>query len=352
MQERLRPWLAPPGLWFITMPWVALTLLHYLTPAHHITGSGEHLDLHLFHDIYRRLYYFPILSAALMFGLRGGLLAAAVVSVAYLPHVIHRWSEIPTQNFDALFEIVLYHGAGALIGSLATTLRRQRETLLRTDQLRGAGELAAGMAHEVRNPLASIKGAAERLHRGTLADGERDELLRILEVESTRLDGVVRVFLLYTRPAPLVQTKADLNAVVNETAALVGPTAQRRGVRIDLKLDPALVSQRMDPAKIKQALLNLLLNAVQASPDGATVTVTTRLAGRRAEVLVQDHGPGLPEEVRRSLFTPFTTTKEGGTGLGLPIARQILEAHGGGITLNGAPEGGTLARVYLPAGKA
>lgn len=350
MPDRLRPWLTPPGFWLITLPWATLTLLHYLTPPH-LMASGEHVNLHLLHDIYRRLYYFPILSAAMMFGVRGGLLAAAGVSIAYLPHIIHRWSQIPTQNFDALFEIVLYHGAGALIGSLSATLRKQRETLQRTDQLRGAGELAAGMAHEVRNPLASIKGAAERLRRGTPAETERVELLRILEVESVRLDGVVRDFLSYARPAPLVQTEADLNAVVSETAGLVGPTAQKRNVRIELHLDPELVPQHMDPAKIKQALLNLLLNAVQASPDGAPVTITTRRAGRQTEVLVRDLGAGLPEEVQKALFTPFATTKEGGTGLGLPIARQILEAHGGEITLNGVSEGGTLARIVLPAGR-
>lgn len=355
-----RAWFRPPGLWLVTLPVILVTLLHYVTPTGHVMGAGAmaHMmedapggvPMHLFHDLYRRLYYVPILSAALLWGAGGGLFTAALASLLYLPHVVMAWGALPTQRFDALVEIALYHGLGALVGSVAQTLRRQREALFRTDQLRGAGEIAAGMAHEVRNPLASIRGAAERLRKGGVADAERDTLFRILEAEIARVDGVIREFLTYARPAPLARLDADLNAVAGETVALVTPTAQKRGVVLTLAADPALPPVRMDPAKVKQALLNLVLNAVQASPDGQPVTVATRLGGRRAEVVVTDRGPGVAPDLRPSLFTPFATTKEGGTGLGLPIARQILEAHGGSVRLDPGPGGGTVAIASLPVG--
>lgn len=359
MRTTVPAWLKPPGLWLVTVPVTVLTLLHYLTPSMHGVG-GVHVmpdgtvmpdtgpSMHLYHDLYRRLYYLPILAAALLWGGGGGLMAAAVVSVVYLPHVILRWSELPTQRYDALFEIVLYHVTGYFTGAVAATVRRQREALHRADQLRGAGELAAGMAHEVRNPLAGMTAAAERLRRPDLPAAEREELLRIIEREGGRLDGVVRDFLAYARPAPLVQTPSDLNTIVRETLSLVGSTAERLRVTLDSTLTEPLPAAILDPARMKQAILNLVLNALQASPAGSTVTVITRADAGSLEVAIRDRGPGLSPEARATLFTPFQTTKDGGTGLGLPVARQILEAHGGAITLNPAPDGGTMAIARLP----
>jgi len=359
MRAALPAWLRPPGLWLVTVPVTTLTLLHYLTPSMHGAG-GVHVmpdgsvmpdagpSMHLYHDLYRRLYYFPILAAALLWGGGGGLAAAAVVSVVYLPHVILRWGELPTQRYDALFEIVLYHVTGYFTGAVAATVRRQREALHRADQLRGAGELAAGMAHEVRNPLAGMTAAAERLRRPDLPAAEREELLRIIEREGGRLDGVVRDFLAYARPAPLVQTPSDLNTIVRETVSLVGSTADRLTVSLHADLADHLPAATLDPARIKQAILNLILNALQASPPGSAVTVITRVDAGFLELSIRDHGPGLTPEARATLFTPFQTTKDGGTGLGLPVAKQILEAHGGTIRLSSAPGGGTAAVARLP----
>ncbi len=365
MNPRLRPWLTRPGLWLVTVPWLALTLLHYVTPAGHPAGH-EHaahlghamppatgwggIPLHLFHDVYRRLYYWPILAAALLFGTRTALITAALVSVSYLPHVLHRWDELPTQRFDALFEIALYFLTGALVGRLAEAGRRQQAQLLRADQLRAVGELAAGMAHEVRNPLASITGAAERLKRDTIPPAERLELLEIVAKESSRLDGVLNAFLAYARPAPLARAPGDLNAVLRELTLLVDPTAKRRGIRLVLRPDAGLPAVTMDAARITQAVLNLVLNAVQAAPDGSEVEIASRLAGGRVEVRVSDRGAGVAPHIAAAPFTPFATTKPGGTGLGLPTARQIVEAHGGTIVLRAADGAGTQAVIVLPTG--
>lgn len=361
MKPALRPWLTRPGVWMVTLPWLALTFLHYVTPAGHgpdspHAGHAGHvalgwggIPLHLFHDLYRRLYYWPILAAALLFGTRIALVTALLVSVSYLPHVLHRWEELPTQRFDALFEIALYFLTGALVGRLAESGKRQREALVRADQLRAVGELAAGMAHEVRNPLASITGAAERLKRDSIDAAERTELLDIVGKEAARLDGVLNDFLAYARPGPLLRAPGDLNALLRETATLVAPTARRRGITLIARPDPALPPVTMDPARIKQAVLNLLLNAVQAAPDGTEVVIESARDGARVCVRITDRGPGLAPEAAATLFTPFATTKAGGTGLGLPVARQILEAHGGTVALHPAGGGGTVAVAALPA---
>jgi len=340
MKGKLRPWLASPRLWLVTIPLTAITLLHYLTPASH--------TFHMVHGILRRLYYVPILSAALLSGFRGGIVTALIVSILYLPHVVYRWQEIPSQTWEALFEIVLYNALGGLIGWLAESVRSQREALVRSDQLKGLGQMAAGMAHEVRNPLASISASAARLRKGGLADGVRNELLGIVEKESTRLDSVVRDFLGYARPARLVITSCDMNTVVAETVALATHTASERSIMVLLEADASAGPVAGDPSRLKQALLNLMLNAVQAAPGGSEVIVKTLRSRKEITVIVRDSGAGIDPEIRGRLFEPFATTKPDGLGLGLSIARQIVEAHGGKLALEDAPGGGTVARVTLP----
>jgi signal transduction histidine kinase len=335
-----RPWLVPPGLWLVTVPLVAITVLHYATPATH--------PLHILHGVLRRLYYVPVVSAALLWGVRGGLAAAAITIALYAPHVVQRWNEIPTQTWDAVFEMAMYAAVGALTGSLSASLRHREEALLRSDQLKSLGTLAAGMAHEVRNPLASIAGAAAQLRKGSHGEATRDELLRIVERESARLDDLVREFLEYARPPKLVRTACDVNAVVAEAVALVTHSAAPRSVTVRVDAAPAAPAVPADPSRLKQALLNLLLNAVQASPAGGEVRVSVVARGRGVRVTVRDDGPGLPEEVRGRLFEPFVTTREGGTGLGLPMAKRIIAAHGGTLELAGAAGGGTEARLDLP----
>ncbi|MEK7474181.1 MAG: ATP-binding protein [Candidatus Coatesbacteria bacterium] len=339
-----RLWLAPPGLWLVTVPLVAITLLHYVTPATH--------HMHILHGVLRRLYYVPVVSAALLWGVRGGLAAAVVTIALYAPHVVQRWDEIPTQTWDAVFEMAMYAAVGGLTGSLSASLRRQQDALLRTDQLKSLGTLASGMAHEVRNPLASIAGAAAQLRKGNPPEATRDELLGIVARESARLDDLVREFLEYARPPKLVRTACDVPAVVAEAVALVTHSAAPRSVTVRVDAPPGAPSVSADPTRLKQALLNLLLNAVQASPAGGEVRVSVAVRGRSVRVTVRDAGPGLPAEVRGRLFEPFVTTREGGTGLGLPMAKRIVAAHGGSLELADAEGGGTEARLDLPGGAA
>ncbi len=337
-----RFWASGAGLLCVTLPVVAVTALHYALPA------AQSFDL--LHNILRRLYYVPILGAGVLAGRRAGLLTALTVSVLYLPHVMDRWGDLPTQRWDALFEVLLYNGIGALTGWLADAVKQHQEAMLRADRLATLGTMAAGMAHEVRNPLAAVQAAAEKLRDGVRAEEDRRVLLDIVGKETARLEGVVRDFLGFARPAPLVRLLTDLRLVAQETIALAQAAARPRSITITVSAAEA-VTVRGDPFRLKQALLNLLLNAVAAAPPASQVMVSVRRGWRGvAEVAVVDRGPGLPAEIRRNLFVPFTTGREGGTGLGLPVARQIAEAHGGEVELRDALLGGTEAVLRIPGG--
>ncbi len=340
----LRFWISPTGVKWTILPILAVTLLHYAAPGGH--------EYHLIHDVLRRLYYVPILAAGVLGGLRPGLVTAAVVGILYLPHVFQRWEEMPTQQWDAIFEILLFHCFGVLTGGLADALRRQRDSVAHADRLKTLGTMAAFMAHEVRNPLAAVRAAAERLGKDRSDADERRRLLDILGTETARLNGVVEDLLTFARPASIRVAETNLAAVMRETAVIAESVARERevSVRVDIADVPESISA--DATHLKQALLNLMLNAVQAAPAGSEVVAAVRPRVKGIEFVILDRGPGVPADVRRQLFVPFVTGRPSGTGLGLAIARQIAEAHGGELVLRDATGGGTEAVLRIAHGHA
>ncbi|MBI2080960.1 MAG: GAF domain-containing protein [candidate division NC10 bacterium] len=244
---------------------------------------------------------------------------------------------------------------------LYETLRKAHEELLaaqaervRSARLAAVGELAAGIAHETRNPLGAISHATETLQRSLDLRGEDAELLEIIRREAARLNEIVSDFLHFGRPRPLALQETDLGALIKDVLlALEQDERCHRAVRFETVLDPALPRLLVDPHHMSQVLWNLYLNAAQAMPGGGLLgTRGARQVGPDGEAWValeiSDTGPGIPSEAEGRLFEPFFTTKPDGTGLGLPIARRIVEEHGGTLTLGPGPAGGTLARIRLP----
>lgn len=232
------------------------------------------------------------------------------------------------------------------------------ERMKERDRLAALGEMAAGLAHEIRNPLGAIKGAAQFLDPARL-DGEEGELVQVIIDEVDRLNGVVTQFLDYARPIKTAPSPIDLNDVVERTMRLVQTTIPES---VELKLDLAAGLPRVqsDAEQLKQVLINLVQNAVQAMPEGGRLTIATalddpggfRLIGRGPEMVelrVRDTGPGIPEEAREHVFVPFFTTKEKGTGLGLAISQRIVRSHGGSIAVQSRPGEGTEFVVRLQA---
>lgn len=217
------------------------------------------------------------------------------------------------------------------------------------------GALAGGLAHEIRNPLSTMKVTLELL-RADLEKGGPQEISRsrrrvdALERAVVRLEQIVEDFLRFARGFDLDAVPGDVNRLVSEVVEFFEPEASRKGITVRTALTPGLEPVPMDRKYLHQALLNLLVNARQAleQQGGGEIIVTTRDLGGQVEVRVTDTGPGIPEEVRPRIFEAFFSTKKGGTGLGLPTARRIVEEHGGTLDFETESGKGTSFRLLLP----
>jgi len=230
------------------------------------------------------------------------------------------------------------------IGTLRDTLEEMRRALRARDEERET--LLAGIAHEVRNPLGALDLFAGLLAEEVKGDGEAAHVARI-RAELRALSKVVEEFLGYARARPPLREPVELGALLAEVGEIAAPLAGAH--RVALAVEGA-GEARADREQLRRAVVNLVRNAVEASPEEGSVEVAARAERGEAVIEVRDRGPGLSPEARASLFRPFFTTKERGTGLGLALAKKVAEAHGGTLDLGPRPGGGTLARLVVPEG--
>jgi two-component system sensor histidine kinase PilS (NtrC family) len=229
-----------------------------------------------------------------------------------------------------------------------TALRRTEDELRRADRLAALGTLAAQLAHEIRNPLASMRGSAQMLAQDARGEAGTERLTAILLRESDRLSRLVEDFLRFARPPPPQLQSVALEALVSETVEMLRADPLGRGVQVALELTP--VRARVDPDQFRQVLLNLLRNAFQAAGAGGRVRVALEVEGEEGtpRLRIWDSAGAIPEEHLGRIFEPFFTTRSGGTGLGLSSAHSIVRAHGGRIQVSSAPRMGTEFVVALP----
>ncbi|EMI7394254.1 Sensor protein of zinc sigma-54-dependent two-component system [Klebsiella oxytoca] len=227
--------------------------------------------------------------------------------------------------------------------------KQLQEATARKEKLLALGHLAAGVAHEVRNPLSSIKGLARYFAERTPADGEAHQLALVMAREADRLNRVVSELLELVRPAHLKYQSVDLNEVITHSLQLVSQDAASRAISLKFIAQPALCRIQADPDRLKQVLLNLYLNAIHAIGRDGVITVAVRECGDgRVKVSVADSGKGMTAEQLQAIFTPYFTTKADGTGLGLAVVQNIVEQHGGTIDAESTPGKGALFTLYLP----
>lgn len=339
------------------------------------------------HDIFIRLYYLPISLGGVWFGLRGGLGAAGIITALYMPHVLLVNHGALTTGY--LLEIPVFVGVGLLTGlitdregeyrrglegqaaSLAKShddLQHQTRLLLekevqlrRADRLSALGQLSAGLAHEIRNPLGAIKGAVEILQDDYPAGHAKAEFFGIILKEVDRLNTVVTNFLSFARPATVTFSPVELRGILIDLEGLISGQARAKLVQIFTSFHVGPSRVMADEALLKQAFLNIMLNALEAMPEGGDLAIATRLlsgqgAGVSAEalrpewveVVFDDTGHGIAEELLGRIFDPFFTTKKDGTGLGLAITYRIIENHHGSIRVMSQPGKGTTFVVTLP----
>ena len=241
------------------------------------------------------------------------------------------------------------------IGSLAGLLmgygvaRGLGRSVLRAEALAEVGQLAAGMAHELRNPLTAIKMLVQTNREEAEARGLPAEDLNVIEQEILRMEGRLNVFIDFARPPKPERRLVDLAAVVGETLALVGGRARKQ--RVTLKLDPPAtpVLVQADAEQVRQLLVNLALNALDVMPRGGVLEIELRRPGEHhAELAVLDTGPGIAPRHLSRLYEPFFTSKETGLGLGLVVSQRIARSHGGSLRATNRPQGGACFVLRLP----
>ena len=233
-------------------------------------------------------------------------------------------------------------------------LQETQLRLIQSAKLESIGRLAAGVAHEVKNPLAIVQSGADYLLRRPGREAVERDVVEEVIAAARRADAIVRDLLDFSAPRPLELERGDLNATVEQALRLVKHDLERRRVRIERELAPGLPEVTIDPAKIEQVFVNLLLNAAESIDGDGIVTVRTRAAPSRTPddrpgivAEIDDTGPGIPEAQLTRIFDPFFTTRAKGTGLGLSVSKTIIGLHGGTIELVNRPQGGVSARVTL-----
>jgi two-component system sensor histidine kinase PilS (NtrC family) len=255
------------------------------------------------------------------------------------------------------FKTAPFHdSSGAIIGTIisfqdVTRLREMERELKRSDRLAALGELSARMAHEIRNPLASISGSVEMIAQGSGIDSGDQALLRIVMRETERLNRLISDFLLYARPPRVERSPVELGPLLRDQVELL--SADQRFAAVSMKIDcPAGLTISADGGQLRQVFWNLLVNGAEAMPLGSgEIAISCQVvhsAGHRVRITVADNGSGMSGEQAAHLFEPFFTTKSGGSGLGLATVYRIVESHGGTIHVDSAPGRGTTFTIMLP----
>lgn len=228
------------------------------------------------------------------------------------------------------------------------TNRKEAEERLREQEaLTRLGEMAAIVAHEVKNPLAGILGSLQIMRSRLAPEGSNAEVLDLMVARMQALNAMVDDLLKFARPKPPTFANACVHSLLRDTASLLRSEERLAGVTVDIQGDADVVL-RADSAQLQQVFLNLFINAAQAMGDGGLIRVTVRRRNELCQVAITDHGAGMPPDVRGRVFEPFFTTKTRGTGLGLAIVKRIVEQHGGSIDLASSSERGTTVVVTLP----
>jgi len=310
-------------------------------------------DSHWIHAIHGRFCYIPIVVAAIWFGWRGGVFAATGITISVLPFLI-RGNMTEHNLAGEIVEIIFYYAiailAGALLDKEQATRKKQQETQLqleRSQKMSLVGRIAAGVAHEIKNPLASIKGAVEIINDKGTANDEKEEFSQIVFKEIKRIDNSLKDFLEFARPRETALLKLNLSDTINETLKQMEGHLSKSKIDITKNITPDLFI-RGDKEKTHQVVLNLLLNAIDASNENSEINIDLTSSEDRVILKIKDAGEGISVENQKKILEPFYTTKTSGTGLGLSIVDAIIKSHKGILKIESQPNLGTTITITFP----
>lgn len=298
----------------------------------------------------------PVLQCAYMFGPLLTLLTITAADAMILVWTWHFYAIHPPARITEYLEVgmicVIYFLMGSLVWFLVSQLKAKqarleaslsllhatRERLISEEKLAAVGRLASGVAHEIRNPVAMISSSLATAAFTNISGSEREEMFAIAARESKRLENLTADFLTYARPTPLKTSSAFINDLLAYIAAAAKAHAANRSIAIVSELSDEL-SFDLDAPQVEGAVLNLVMNAIDATPEGGKIRLNAALEKDMLRIDVEDTGPAIPAEDLAQVFEPFFTTKASGTGLGLAIARAAARAHGGDLLLSRNQDG-------------
>jgi signal transduction histidine kinase len=373
--QKIKWWLIIAGLVIL------VTVLHYSTP----TMKWQ------YHLIFMQSYFIPIILGAFQFGIRGGLGTAIAVSFLYFPHIMLQWGGLVEGNLMRFLQIVLFNVIGYLTGlkaqnekeeksryqntaeQLEKTLQKIRKQSVRMeemeDQLRQAdrlavvGELSASLAHEVRNPLGSIRGIVDILKDELPPNKETANFLNIMVQETERLNEVVENYLRFAGQKSSQVISFDIREIIKNTELLLANRARKNQITIKTRLPEKELPLTGVPGQLQQVLMNLALNSIQAMPDGGEITIgveqleTNSQSGEETSdskntneirISISDNGKGISKPDIEKIFKPFYTTRQDGTGLGLAIVKRIIDQNNWRIEVESEINKGSIFSIYIP----
>ena len=335
-----------------------------------LIGALQHAaETDRWHDIWIHSYYVPIVVAALHEGWRSGLVIAVLSSIALLHPILLGGTITATLSRAQQIDPLVFCAIALFIGRYTDAARREKrkhkelaeqlagvyeklqtnfDGMKRAERLSAIGQLSAGLAHEIRNPLASIAGAASILRKTQPLDAKASKCIDIISSESSRLNGLLTTFLNFARPRPPQLQLVSVDTILDGVIALAQHAIGQKSIDFRRHIAPGMPSIECDAEQMTQVLLNLVINATEASEAGSAVTLTADHADHTVRIRVIDEGCGVPPEDIDKLFNPFFTTKESGTGLGLPVAHQIVGQMGGLLTAHRNPSGGMTFSIDFP----
>ncbi len=312
-----------------------ITWLHYSTVQ----------ESHALHDIFREFYYIPVFMGALAYGLKGAALSYLFVVALYTPSILLSWSGNVASEANKFLHLILQGLLALSAGLLIDRDRKSKMQLQKEQYLSGIGRAASAIVHDLRNPLVTILGFARRIQEGK---GNQDANIQTIIDSATGMEMIVNDVLDFSKPMRLEVQEEDVCHIVRRACDMCRVKAEKNGVIISCVLPSHPVRAVIDWHQMERAISNLLINAIEASGKGQSVTISADASGTDVRLMVTDQGQGMDRETLENIFSPFYTKKSKGTGLGMPIVKKIVDGHKGTIQIHSNAGEGTDVKIAFP----
>jgi signal transduction histidine kinase len=314
---------------------LVISYLHYSTLPH----------IHDLHNIFTELYYIPLMLGAVVFGLKGAIATFFFISLLYIPFIIVNWTD--TFSFAAnKFLHALFSGSFAfLAGTLIDREKRRRKQSEKEQYLAGLGRTAAAIVHDLKNPIIAIQGFTRRIQE---KKGNIETSTKVVLDSANKMQKIASDVLDFAKPIKIRHKEEDMKSVIQEVCGFCKSRADNKEVALSLELPSEPVLFMIDKIRLERAIMNLINNAIDASRHGNTVKISAQHIRNLITIKIRDYGLGMDKEILENIFIPFYSKNNNGTGIGMAIAKKIIEGHQGKISVNSHPGSGTEVIVALP----